>query len=140
MRVIIRRLAVIAFGAAVGGCSHGEQSGPAGQGGRIPDVAVVTIVPQRAVLTAELPGRTSPFAVSDVRPQVTGILKARLFIEGSQVQAGAAAVSDRRDAAPGRVRRGESATREREGGADDGAAESRAFHGAAQGQDDQRAG
>jgi len=35
-----------------------------------------------------LPGRTSPFAVSDVRPQVTGILKERLFTEGSQVQAG----------------------------------------------------
>ncbi|HEY6597896.1 MAG TPA: efflux RND transporter periplasmic adaptor subunit [Pseudomonadales bacterium] len=66
--------------------------GPNGQGGgaptRIPEVAVVTIVPQRAVLTAELPGRTSPFAVSDVRPQVTGILKERLFTEGSQVQAG----------------------------------------------------
>lgn len=66
--------------------------GPSGQSGgppaRIPEVSVVTIVPQRAVLTAELPGRTSPFAVSDVRPQVTGILKARLFTEGSQVQAG----------------------------------------------------
>lgn len=55
---------------------------------RTPDVGVVTIEPQRAVLTAELPGRTFPYAVSDVRPQVTGILKERLFVEGSRVEAG----------------------------------------------------
>ena len=46
-------------------------------------MGVVTIEPQHAVLTAELPGRTLPFAVSDVRPQVSGILKERLFTEGS---------------------------------------------------------
>jgi membrane fusion protein (multidrug efflux system) len=39
-------------------------------------------------LTAELPGRTDPFAVSDVRPQVSGILLKRLFVEGSMVKAG----------------------------------------------------
>ncbi len=48
----------------------------------------MTIEPRRAVLTTELPGRTLPFAVSDVRPQVSGILKERLFVEGSFVKAG----------------------------------------------------
>jgi membrane fusion protein (multidrug efflux system) len=39
-------------------------------------------------LTAELPGRTDSFAVSDVRPQVSGILLKRLFTEGALVKAG----------------------------------------------------
>ncbi len=35
-------------------------------------------------------GRTDPTAVSDVRPQVNGIIKARLFVEGSTVKVGQA--------------------------------------------------
>ncbi|MEJ2089234.1 MAG: efflux RND transporter periplasmic adaptor subunit [Gammaproteobacteria bacterium] len=48
----------------------------------------MTIEPQRTVLTVDLPGRTRPLAVSEVRPQVSGILKQRLFEEGSRVEAG----------------------------------------------------
>ncbi|HVW74503.1 MAG TPA: efflux RND transporter periplasmic adaptor subunit [Rhizomicrobium sp.] len=51
-------------------------------------VGVVTIQETPVALTAELPGRTSPFAVSEIRPQVGGIIKARLFVEGSTVKAG----------------------------------------------------
>jgi membrane fusion protein (multidrug efflux system) len=39
-------------------------------------------------LTTELPGRTSPYETSDVRPQVDGIIRARLFTEGDYVRAG----------------------------------------------------
>lgn len=53
-----------------------------------PEVGVVTIQPQRVVLTTELSGKTSAFMVSEVRPQVGGIIKKRLFIEGSDVKAG----------------------------------------------------
>jgi len=38
-------------------------------------------------LEADLPGRTSPYEVSDVRPQVNGIIQSRLFEEGSNVRA-----------------------------------------------------
>ncbi|SRR5579862_940852 len=55
-----------------------------------PDVGVVVIRAEPVQLTAVLPGRTSPYAVSDVRPQVGGILKARLFTEGALVQKGQA--------------------------------------------------
>jgi membrane fusion protein (multidrug efflux system) len=83
------RFTVIAFVAmGLAACGSGKQSGQTGPQGNPPDLGVVTIEPQRTELTAELPGRTSPLAVSDVRPQVSGILKARLFTEGSQVQAG----------------------------------------------------
>ena len=53
-----------------------------------PEVEVVTIQSEVLALTAELPGRTSPFAISDVRPQIGGIIKARLFQEGATVKAG----------------------------------------------------
>ncbi len=65
-----------------------DAAGTGGPPQRTPEVAVVTIQPSRAVLTAELPGRTAPYATSDVRPQVGGILQARLFTEGSVVEAG----------------------------------------------------
>ncbi len=49
----------------------------------------VTVIKESAVtLTTELPGRTSPFAVSEVRPQVSGIILKRLFVEGSTVTKG----------------------------------------------------
>jgi membrane fusion protein (multidrug efflux system) len=49
---------------------------------------VVTIKTEPVQLTAVLPGRTTPYAVSDVRPQVGGLLKARLFTEGALVKQG----------------------------------------------------
>lgn len=50
----------------------------------------MTVQPQRVTLDTELPGRTVPFLVADVRPQVNGIIKARRFREGSDVKAGEA--------------------------------------------------
>ena len=68
---------------SLAGCGPGAQ-----QSRRPPDAGVVVIKPQSATLTAILPGRTAPYAVSDVRPQVSGLLKARLFIEGALVRQG----------------------------------------------------
>jgi membrane fusion protein (multidrug efflux system) len=53
-----------------------------------PEVSVVTIQPQRVALTTELSGRTAPYLIAEVRPQVGGIVKKRLFTEGSDVKAG----------------------------------------------------
>jgi membrane fusion protein, multidrug efflux system len=53
-----------------------------------PVVGFIVIQEQPVSLTAELPGRTDPYAVSDVRPQVSGIILHRLFTEGSTVRAG----------------------------------------------------
>lgn len=52
------------------------------------EVGVVTLQSQTVTLTRELPGRTSPYLVAEVRPQVGGIIKRRLFTEGSRVKAG----------------------------------------------------
>lgn len=53
-----------------------------------PKVSTVVVQPQPVVLTTELPGRTSAVLVADVRPQVTGILQSRKFVEGSSVKKG----------------------------------------------------
>ncbi|MDA5193901.1 efflux RND transporter periplasmic adaptor subunit [Govanella unica] len=56
--------------------------------GRAPEVAVVTVKPQKLSLTTELVGRTTSYQVAEVRPQVTGIVLKRLFREGGEVKAG----------------------------------------------------
>ncbi|WP_116809186.1 efflux RND transporter periplasmic adaptor subunit [Steroidobacter cummioxidans] len=60
--------------------------GAAAQG--TPKVSAVVVQPKPVVLTTELPGRTSAVLVADVRPQVTGILQSRKFVEGSAVKKG----------------------------------------------------
>ena len=54
----------------------------------IPEVAIVTVSPERVLLTTELPGRTCAYLVAEVRPQVSGIIQKRLFEEGSDVRTG----------------------------------------------------
>lgn len=54
----------------------------------VPEVAIVTVARQPALLTIELPGRTSPFRIAEIRPQVNGLIQKRLFTEGSEVQTG----------------------------------------------------
>jgi membrane fusion protein (multidrug efflux system) len=74
--------------ALLAGCArHGGQGGPHGPSGP-PEVGVVTLRAAPVTLITELPGRTSPFETSDVRPQVGGIIVDRSFTEGGQVRAG----------------------------------------------------
>jgi membrane fusion protein (multidrug efflux system) len=54
----------------------------------VPEVAVLTVQPQRVVLTSELLGRTAGYLVAEIRPQVNGLLKKRVFVEGAKVKAG----------------------------------------------------
>ena len=51
-------------------------------------VGIIVVAEQPVVLTTELPGRTAAFETSEVRPQVTGIIRARLFTEGDHVRKG----------------------------------------------------
>ena len=66
------------------GCK--QQGGPPPQGA--PEVAVLTVQPERVVLTTDLPGRTAAFLISEIRPQVNGLIQKRLFEEGAEVKAG----------------------------------------------------
>jgi len=77
---------VLCFLAAVfiNGCGNRKQPPQA----PVPEVVAMTIQPQELMLTTELPGRTSAYLVAEIRPQVNGIIKKRLFREGSDVHAG----------------------------------------------------
>ena len=55
---------------------------------RIPEVGYVVMVPQTVPLQIELAGRTSAYETSEVRPQVTGVIRARNFVEGGVVRKG----------------------------------------------------
>lgn len=96
MHTIIRPLAIAALALALGACGSGEQqkaAGPGGPGGPgampPPTVGVIVAKAESVPISVELPGRTTPYTIAEVRPQVTGILSQRLFVEGSDVKAGA---------------------------------------------------
>lgn len=52
------------------------------------EVGVVVTKPQRVELKTELSGRTAASLVAEIRPQVGGLVKQRLFEEGQDVQSG----------------------------------------------------
>ena len=53
-----------------------------------PTVGVVTVGEESVVLTSELPGRIAAVETSEVRPQVSGVVRDRLFTEGAMVTKG----------------------------------------------------
>nr|WP_052134595.1 efflux RND transporter periplasmic adaptor subunit [Sphingomonas sp. 37zxx] len=72
--------------AACGGGADDAAAKAKGKG--TPEVGVVTLQAEQVPLTTELAGRAAAFETSDVRPQVSGVIKARLFTEGSIVRQG----------------------------------------------------
>lgn len=53
-----------------------------------PDVSVLTVKRSAVPLSTELPGRTVPFLIAEVRARVDGIILQRSFTEGADVRAG----------------------------------------------------
>lgn len=75
---------------AVQQAGGGQMKGAQARQAPAPVVGVVTVHPQQVVVEADLPGRLESFRSADVRAQVGGIIKKRLFKEGSYVRAGEA--------------------------------------------------
>lgn len=78
-------LAACVCGLALTACNRQTQTPPAAP---VPEVATVTVGRQSVLLTTELPGRTSPYLIAEIRPQVNGLVQKRLFTEGADVKAG----------------------------------------------------
>jgi membrane fusion protein (multidrug efflux system) len=78
------RIALLAICLAFAGCRDEKAKPDMGP----PAVSVVTLQAEAVNLSTELPGRTSPYAISDVRPQINGIILQRLFTEGADVKKG----------------------------------------------------
>lgn len=87
---ILVRSAIIALGCAAAAMlsACGDAQSQTEAQGAAPEVSVVTLKKQPVTLTRELPGRARAFLVAEVRPQVGGIVKRRLFTEGGFVKAG----------------------------------------------------
>ena len=75
---------LLATAVLLGACS---QKQPGGAPGTV-EVGVVTLKTESVALQTELAGRTTAALSSEVRPQVTGIVKTRNFEEGALVKAG----------------------------------------------------
>ncbi|HWK42445.1 MAG TPA: efflux RND transporter periplasmic adaptor subunit [Croceibacterium sp.] len=85
-RKLLFRLCALPAILAIAGCSASDgppQRQPA-------EVGFVTVSSQDVPLSASLSGRTVAFETSEVRPQITGYVRQRLFQEGQMVRAGQA--------------------------------------------------
>jgi membrane fusion protein (multidrug efflux system) len=83
MKKLLHRLALLSIPVLLGACVDAKQAkappAPA-------EVTVVAVHKQAVPVTTELPGRTSPFLVAQVRARVDGIVLQRGFAEGSDVK------------------------------------------------------
>ena len=79
---------VCVFVAGFLGCQSAAAPPPGPQGPGVGEVGIVTLKPENIALQTELSGRTTVALASDLRPQVSGIIKARTFEEGARVKAG----------------------------------------------------
>ena len=70
---------------ALAGCSKAKPAAPAAQP---PEVSVVSVHRGSVPVTLDLPGRTNPYLVAQVRARVDGIVLKREFKEGADVKAG----------------------------------------------------
>ena len=91
----IRMSALIAGSLALVACGNASSSSQGGRGGRggrgpggPPTVGFVVVQQGSAPIVQDLPARVSAFQISEVRPQVNGVILKRLFQEGSIVHQG----------------------------------------------------
>lgn len=82
-----KTLLVLGLSLLLAACDGQNAGAPTGAGSE-QEVGVVTLRGQSVTLSSELTGRVNATMTSDVRPQVDGIIKQRLFTEGAEVKAG----------------------------------------------------
>ena len=80
--------AICAGASLLAACGSSDPQEKGGRGGGTPTVGYVVVQQGSAPIEQELPGRVAAYQVSEVRPQVTGVILRRLFREGSVVQQG----------------------------------------------------
>ncbi len=90
-------ISIISVLALLFGCSDNAESqgqgagaGAGQQGGQkqAMPVGFIRLTPEKIDYTQKLPGRVVSYRVAEIRPQVSGIIQARLFEEGSLVEEG----------------------------------------------------
>lgn len=82
---IWRTISVVCLALLLAGCDKPKEKESEAE---IEHVRYLKLKPEELILTSILPGRVSPLALAEIRPQVDGIITERLFEEGSTVQKG----------------------------------------------------
>ncbi|MBS0479875.1 MAG: efflux RND transporter periplasmic adaptor subunit [Proteobacteria bacterium] len=72
------------------GCGTRDEAATGGRRGQqgAPEIGYIVAQPTAVAIVTELAGRTNAFQTSEVRPQVSGIIRKRFFVEGSYVRKG----------------------------------------------------
>lgn len=83
-RPLLRAGALCAIALSLAACSAEEERGGRGA----PEVGYVTVRVEPVPVTTSLGGRAVAYETSEVRPQVNGLIRRRLFTEGGFVRAG----------------------------------------------------
>ena len=86
-RCSVLATAMLLLTACGSGEAEGGRGGPGGPGGPV-QVGYVVIQAGSVPVEQSLPGRVAAFQISEVRPQVSGVVRRRLFREGSIVGQG----------------------------------------------------
>jgi membrane fusion protein (multidrug efflux system) len=84
MQINLLRSSIVVLALLLAGCGVKDS----GKKPPAPEVGYVVLTTQSAPLNVELAGRTTAYETSEVRPQVSGVIKARRFEEGALVRAG----------------------------------------------------
>jgi membrane fusion protein (multidrug efflux system) len=89
----VKSASLIGLALLLAACGGSADEGAGGRGGRggpqgPTTVGYVVIQQGSAPIEQELPGRVAAYQVSQVRPQVSGVIQRRLFREGSVVRQG----------------------------------------------------
>lgn len=88
-RIALFVLSALVGSVALTGCDQAAEQSQASAPKAVP-VGVITVKSQALTLKKELPGRISAFQIAEIRPQVSGIVQSRLFVEGNEVKQGQA--------------------------------------------------
>ncbi|MEL4431117.1 efflux RND transporter periplasmic adaptor subunit [Shewanella mangrovisoli] len=89
MRQTIKLASVISVALWMAACSPQEdKAAQAGAGPQSMEVGVINVAAKPQVIQVELPGRSKAFLEAEVRPQVSGIITKRSFVEGGHVKQG----------------------------------------------------
>jgi membrane fusion protein (multidrug efflux system) len=84
----LRAIAIAAAALALASCGSASDEGGKGRDRGPTAVSYVVVQPTSVPLVQSLPARVSAFEVSQVRPQVSGIVQKRYFTEGAFVRKG----------------------------------------------------
>ena len=89
LRHVLKIIAIITVAASLASCGNGDAKSGKDRGAGGPATVGYVVVQQgSAPIEQELPGRVAAYQVSEVRPQVSGVILRRLFKEVSIVQQG----------------------------------------------------